>query len=422
MSKYRISPHKTQLLVWQSTRRFKLIRAGRRWGKTDYAVDSLIAAGLVAERGVGYYVAPTFKQAKDIAWNTFKLKLVGTGAKFIENTGEITLPNGIQIRLKGADDPDTLRGVALFKVVLDEYQDMKPEVLDVIIRPALLDLEGDVVVIFTPKGYNHAYELEQRVKDNPRWSCFHFETGDNPFIPKEDLALTKAEMSTFFWEQEHLALYKISDSDLFKEAWFRTSKEPMTEGIYVSAVDLSGFTDYAVAMKQPNPDARLDQTAQAIVKCYGNEQWWVKNVDAWRSSQAQSIDRIIKNAWDSRCLNLGIEKGPIFTAIYGPLVSRMRALGKVIALKDVTHGNTNKMLRIMGAVQGALEHGKITFNDGPYLQTLKEQFLAIPNKGVKDDMADVLAMVRQVAPFGNFINASDMLQDRFENDSIDTDW
>ena len=75
------------------------------------------------------------------------------------NNMQVRLVNGTTISLKGADRPETMRGVSLKFLVLDEYADMKPDVWELILRPALTDLKGDALFIGTPMGRNHFYEL-----------------------------------------------------------------------------------------------------------------------------------------------------------------------------------------------------------------------------------------------------------------------
>ena len=122
-----------ELLPWQqevfnSSVRFKIVAAGRRTGKSRLAAWMLIINALQTERGHVFYVAPTQGQARDIMWNTL-LELgnpVITGSHV--NNMQIKLINGATISLKGADRPETMRGVSLKFLVLDEYADMKPSV------------------------------------------------------------------------------------------------------------------------------------------------------------------------------------------------------------------------------------------------------------------------------------------------------
>ena len=150
--------------VWNDTARFKVVAAGRRTGKSRLAAYLLIVNALKTDKGQVFYVAPTQGQARDIMWNS----LLDIGSSVIKsshvNNMQMTLINGSIISLKGADRPETMRGISLFFLVLDEYADMKPEVWETILRPALTDLRGSVLFIGTPIGRNHFYELYQQAQ------------------------------------------------------------------------------------------------------------------------------------------------------------------------------------------------------------------------------------------------------------------
>ena len=175
------------LLPWQQTvfndnTRFKVIAAGRRTGKSRLAAWMLIIRALQAERGHVFYVAPTQGQARDIMWQV----LLEIGHPVIAsshvNNLQMKLVNGATIALKGADRPETMRGVSLKFLVMDEYADMKPEVWEQILRPALADQKGDALFIGTPMGRNHFYDLYTYacVSDDDTFVGYHFTSYDNP--------------------------------------------------------------------------------------------------------------------------------------------------------------------------------------------------------------------------------------------------
>src|SRR6185312_5210302 len=171
MSDLVISLHPAQLLVWKSEARFKVVAAGRRFGKSWLACYMLLIEAL-KESHVGlsgreydlalkevYYVAPTFEQGKKIMWPMLKELGRGIIAETHENTATCTLINGRRVSIKGSDRPDSLRGVGISLVVMDEYAFMKEEVWDKILRPTLSDVEGRALFIGTPEGENHFFEL-----------------------------------------------------------------------------------------------------------------------------------------------------------------------------------------------------------------------------------------------------------------------
>ena len=166
-----------KLEIFNSTARFKVVSAGRRFGKSRLAAWILIIKALQSEDKDVFYIGPTFQQAKDIMWNMLKELLDGTELieQTHENTATMTLVNGRKISLKGSDRPDTLRGVGLAYVVLDEYASMKVEVWEQIIRPTLADVKGGALFIGTPAGKNHFYEIwkEAELEKNEDWQVVH---------------------------------------------------------------------------------------------------------------------------------------------------------------------------------------------------------------------------------------------------------
>lgn len=408
-------------------RRFAVAVWGRRTGKTKAAVWWLITCSLKATRGVGFYVAPTLQQAKDIAWDEFKRafhalsKLFpGLTATFIENTGEIRISNGMKIMLKGSDRPDTLRGVDLFAAVVDEYGDMKADVFDGIILPALAGQEAPALIIGTPKGFNHFHDLVNRAKTRDDWFYSTATMYDNPYIPRSAIIDLKNTMSTFLFEQEIMAKFKVASSDLFKEEWIREAKEP-TEGDFYVACDLAGFDNFAEAQKKSNPMTHLDDTAIAVGKLHGLGHLWVKDIDSGRWSVRENASRIVRHCRENSAMTLGIEKGALYQAVFKDVQDAMRTQGHYARIQELTHGNQGKVQRLLWALQGALEHGKITFNPGKYLNKFKDQLMNIPHKGTHDDLPDALALLVQLVP-GQALDGkpSDLFYDYILGDDKDS--
>ena len=147
MTELNVSLLPCQHEVFNDTTRFKVIAAGRRTGKSRLAAWMLIIRGLQADRGHVFYVAPTQGQARDIMWQVLMELGHSVIASSHVNNLQIKLVNGATIALKGADRPETMRGVSLRLLVMDEYADMKPEVWEQILRPALADQKGDALFI-----------------------------------------------------------------------------------------------------------------------------------------------------------------------------------------------------------------------------------------------------------------------------------
>ena len=213
-----------QLLPWQQDvysdpTRFKVVAAGRRTGKSRLAAWLLIINGLQADKGHVFYVAPTQGQARDIMWQT----LMELGHPVISgshiNNLQIKLINGATISLKGADRPETMRGVSLKYLVMDEYADMKPDVWEQILRPALADQKGEALFIGTPMGRNHFYELYKYAElgEDETYKGWHFSSYDNPILDSTEIDIAKKSMSSYAFRQEFMASFEARGSEMFKE-------------------------------------------------------------------------------------------------------------------------------------------------------------------------------------------------------------
>ena len=391
---------KVELLPWQQEvfeddSRFKVIAAGRRTGKSRLAAWKLIIEGLQCTRGHVFYVAPTQGQARDIMWQT----LLEVGHPVIAsshiNNLQIKLVNGATIALKGADRPETMRGVSLSFLCMDEYADMKPEVWEQILRPALADQKGDAMFIGTPMGRNHFYDLFQyaSISEDEQWKGWHFTSYDNPLLDKEEINAAKKSMSAFSFRQEFMASFEAAGGELFKEEHIQFSEEEPEEGQFYIAVDLAGFADVQSATTKTN---RLDQTSIAVVKA-GTEGWWVADIIHGRWGVEKTARKIFDAVRDYQPVAVGIEKGALKNAVYPYLNDIMKANQRFFRVEELTHGNKRKIDRIVWALQGRFEHGKITLNKGDWNTTFLDELFQFPNKLVHDDLIDSLAYIDQLA-------------------------
>jgi len=391
---------KVELLPWQQevfedSSRFKVIAAGRRTGKSRLAAWKLIIEGLQCKRGHVFYVAPTQGQARDIMWQT----LLEVGHPVIAsshiNNLQIKLVNGATIALKGADRPETMRGVSLSFLCMDEYADMKPEVWEQILRPALADQKGDAMFIGTPMGRNHFYDLFQyaNLSKDEQWKGWHFTSYDNPLLDEEEINAAKKSMSAFSFRQEFMASFEAAGGELFKEEHVQFSEEEPDGGQFYIAVDLAGFADVQNATTKTN---RLDQTSIAVVKA-GTEGWWVADIIHGRWGVEKTARKIFEAVRDYRPVAVGIEKGALKNAVYPYLNDIMKSNQRFFRVEELTHGNKRKIDRIVWALQGRFEHGKITLNKGEWNATFLDELFQFPNKLVHDDLIDSLAYIDQLA-------------------------
>jgi phage terminase large subunit-like protein len=385
-----------QQQVWNDQSRFKVVAAGRRTGKSRLAAWMLIVEALQADRGNVWYVAPTQGQARDIMW----LTLLELGNPVIEsshvNNMQIKLVNGAVISLKGADRPETMRGVSLKFVVLDEYADMKPSVFEQILRPALADLKGKSLFIGTPMGRNHFYELYNygEKNDDKEYKSWHFTSFDNPLLDPKEIEAAKKSMSSFAFRTEFMASFEAASGGIFKEEWIKVDEEEPKDGRYFVAVDLAGFENVAAATTAKKK--RLDQSAIAIVKVT-SEGWWVADIEYGRWDIKQTAQKIFDVVRDYEPVCVGIERGALKNAVLPYLSDLMRKYNSYFRIEDLTHGNKKKTDRITWSLQGRLEHGKITFNEGPWNSEIIDELMNFPNPQVHDDLIDALSYIDQIA-------------------------
>jgi predicted phage terminase large subunit-like protein len=389
--------HPAQLEIFNSTARFKVVSAGRRFGKSRLAAWILIIKALQSESKDVFYIGPTFQQAKDIMWNMLKELLHGTDLieTTHENTATMKLVNGRRISLKGSDRPDTLRGVGLAYVVLDEYASMKVEVWEQIIRPTLSDVKGGALFIGTPAGKNHFYDLYLEAEKDKDWEAFQYTSIDNPLIDPKEVEVARRTMSTQAFRQEFEASFVSFTGGIFKNEWIKYDENEPEEGNFVIAVDPAGFE--AVEKERGLKGSKLDETAISIVKIHGDK-WWVKDILHGRWNIKETASKILQAAIENQATTVGIESGALKNAILPYLQDEMRTQGRWVVITDVTHGGKKKADRITWALQGRMEHGKITFNrNSDWNSELETQLIEFPSKGTHDDIIDSLAYIDQVS-------------------------
>lgn len=395
MANLQVKLHEKQLEIFNDTSRFKVVAAGRRFGKSRLAAWVLIIEALKSKEKDVFYVAPTFQQAKDILWSLLKEIGHEVIASAHENTAVLTLVNGRKIYLKGSDRPDTLRGVGLAYVVIDEYADMKPQVFEQILRPALADVRGGALFIGTPKGRNHFYEqfkYAETGKDK-QWKSFHYTSYDNPLIPADEIEAAKSSMSSFAFRQEFMASFEAASRDLFKEDWIVFNEEEPKEGRFFITVDLAGFIN--VDAQSGNKNKKLDETAIAVVKV-SEEGWWVADILHGRWDIKETCEQIMRAVLKYEPTAVGIEKGSLKNAALPYLQDLMRRNNHYFRIDDVTHGNQKKTDRIVWALQGRFENGKITLNYGEWNNAFVDQLVNFPNSQLHDDLPDALAYIDQI--------------------------
>ena len=204
------TPRPLQLEAHNRAERFALLICHRRFGKTVFAVNEMlrIAAICKLERPRVAYIAPLFRQAKSVAWDMVKhYSRVIPEVKYNESELRCDLPNGARVSLYGADSPDTLRGHYWDLCVIDEAASMGERLIPEIIRPALADRKGKMVVISTPRGHDALYRLYQQVKHDEDWYVRIHSAEDTGYVDGDELQAARKAMSENQFNQEFLCSF-----------------------------------------------------------------------------------------------------------------------------------------------------------------------------------------------------------------------
>ena len=213
--------HPKQKEIVENDARFKVIRAGRRSGKTSLEVEDMSFDAVSGKDRNIFYIAPTQIQARSIIWEMLKKRLGGVGEP---NEGRLEMKVPTQdgghslIKIAGWENRENFRGMNAYKIVFDEVDTMRDFFIgwQEIFRPALTDTAGSAVFIGTPKKENpNLRRLEKLAENDKDYQSFHFTSLDNPYIPPEELEKTKEELDQDTYQQEILAEYIDNAGALF---------------------------------------------------------------------------------------------------------------------------------------------------------------------------------------------------------------
>jgi len=198
-----------QYRIFRDRSRFRVLNAGRRFGKTYLAVVELVTGAVLNPWSNGWYVAPTYRAAKRIAWPELKAFIP---REYIQSKDEteltINLINGALIALHGADNPDSLRGPGLDRVILDEAAYIKQTAWTQVIRPMLSDRLGWALFISTPAGYNWFYDLYIVAGERDNWNRYEYTTLDGGRVEASEIEEARSELDDKSFKQEYLASFE----------------------------------------------------------------------------------------------------------------------------------------------------------------------------------------------------------------------
>lgn len=211
-----------QQRIFDNPSRYKIIRAGRKFGKTTYALYQALK-WLGPPNSKVWFLTSTYKSGKLIAWAEFKRLIPPEAMKRKANDTDLTilLKNGSEFSVLGTDDMDLLRGPAPDGVIFDEAALQKREVWHEVIRPNLVPKKAPALFISTPKGFNWFKDLEDSARlsilqGGDEWSAWHFTIYDNPHLDPQEIEQARRDCDNdAVWRQEYMAQYESSVGRVF---------------------------------------------------------------------------------------------------------------------------------------------------------------------------------------------------------------
>ena len=300
-------PRNWQQRLHESTKRWNVLVIHRRGGKTVASLNHLQRDALRTPNARYAYIAPTYKQAKNIAWDLIKkYARVIPGVEFNEAELTVKYPNGSKLTLYGADNPDSLRGIALWGVVFDEYSQQPSNIFSEIIRPALSDHEGYAIWIGTPKGKNQLYDLYEKGKLTKNWLSMLLTAIDTGIIPQAELDDARKVMTDDEFNQEYMCSFDAAIRGAYysKELELARSQNRITKVPYDQMLKVHTWWDLGVG----------DSTTIGFFQVYGM-QW--RMIDYYEAS-GEGLPHYI---------NLLQSKGYSYGNHFAPHDIRVRELG-----------------------------------------------------------------------------------------------
>lgn len=372
--------HPAQWKIHADASRFRVVDAGRRFGKTRLGVMECL--DVAAKGGRAWWVAPSYKISQ-VGWRPLRrmaARIPGAEVRLGELSA--TIPGGGEVVIRSADNPDSLRGEGLDFVVLDECAFMKPEAWAQSLRPSLSDRQGRALFISTPRGRNWFFDLYNRGQSEEGWKSFHFCTSDNPHIPQTEIDAARIDMPEIIFRQEYLADFVDSEGAVFRRIQEAAVLDPLDGPLpnrqYTAGVDVAASIDYTVVTV-------LDTQSKDMVY-----------MDRFnRVDYPVLIDRLaaVYDRWNLS--GIVIEAN----SIGQPVIDHMATRG--IPVTPFTTTNTSKQM-VIQALQSAFENGSIQILNAPILigellsfeskRTISGSFSYSAPDGMHDDCVMSLAL------------------------------
>jgi hypothetical protein len=240
--------HPAQFTVYENPARFRVVSAGRRFGKTWLAVTECLKVAM--DGGRAWWISPTYKMS-NVGWRPIRQvcsALDGVSVNKAER--QAIFPGGGLVAVRSADNPDSLRGEGLDFVVMDEAAYISPDAWKEAIRPALSDRQGRALFISTPRGRNWFWDVYRRADIDKDWASFTYPTSANPYMPPGEIEAARAELPEITFRQEYLAEFVDSEGAVFRRIHEAAILDPLDGPLeghqYSAGVDVASSVDYTV--------------------------------------------------------------------------------------------------------------------------------------------------------------------------------
>lgn len=353
-------PQGYQMDIHVDPSRYKVIVRGRRGGKTEEQIQGCVMDA-VRIPGRHWLVGPNYRQIKSIAWTRLKAVLaVDTDWVFNEQELYAHNPNILdehgtptRIELKGADKEDSLVGVALKTLRMDEAALIKEGVWSRILRPMLADYKAPAYFYSTPRGRNWFYDLYMRgVRGENGWKSWKQPTSINSYISQDEIEEAKKDMSELLFMQEFMADFLSDDTGVFKkirQCIVGNYKEAITGRFYVMGVDLAKTVDWTVLTV-------MDSVTREVV-------YWERFQDLAWSIQKIKIQEIAARYNNALCI---IDS----TGIGDPIVEDLQRAGLSMWYNGEKPGfkfTNETKTQLISNLAISIEQRRITFPNEPIL-------------------------------------------------------
>lgn len=338
-------PHVGQGAFHESKARFRILAAGRRWGKTQAACYEAVQTAIIKPGAVVWIVAPIFGQAM-ISWRMIRQFMPLHLVKDYHLTEKyVELKNGATLWIKSGDNPDNLRGEGLDFLVVDEASMIREEVWQAL-RPALSDKQGRAVIISTPKAHNWFYELFTRGQDQayPDYQSWRLPTAANPYILPEEIEEAKRTLPELVFRQEFLAEFLDDIGAVFRgirRCIGGELRDPTPNESYIMGVDLAKYSDFTVI-------SVMTQTGDLVAFDRFNQLDWAFQIERIK---------IIAQKYKAK---IYIDS----TGIGDPIFENLKRAG--LNIEGYRFTNESKK-RLIEGLSLAIEQGKIHFPEIPEL-------------------------------------------------------